>query len=616
MRRDSSSAALATSAGTADSPAPSHNRTSSVPIRSLRPRETFREHGENHEHVTMLAQSPERLPPIVVHRKTMRVIDGMHRLLAAELRGDRVVDVVFFDGDEEDAFVTAIASNARHGMPLSLAERAAAATRILRSRPQWPDRVIARATGLAPSAVSAIRRRAGVADAHSNVVVPLSRRSEFGAPEPPVGPVQQVAKEFGLDPGAVLDVLNQLRGERRDAGPERLVVVPKPEPAHSPTGSDLDRLCDDLFRPLARSDQRVRARQYLRGLLSTPGRKTIRNIAAFIDEPGVDQRLHHFISDSTWDWEPVRAALTEHVLGALAPEAWVVRAVMIPRTGQQAAGVSRWFCPARRKAVHGQQAIGVLAASETACTPVSWRLRIPKEWLADERRRARAALPEDLDVETLGDSTARALLHVLAASDGTDRPALLDARDLDVAQLLRPLRAAGMPLLVRVPTNLPLHVSDPAFADHRGRGPFTAQQIVEAARFRRRPVPGPDAGTARARLVTAVDVRWPIPQVGADAPLRLLAVSPPGEHGDDELWLTTLTSTPTAAVVRLTGLTRRADRDLELMSEQVGIWDFSGRSFPGWHRHVTLASVAHVVRVLLDTGHRPGLRFHSGKGAC
>jgi hypothetical protein len=31
------------------------------------------------------------------------------------------------------------------------------------------------------------------------------------------------------------------------------------------------------------------------------------------------------------------------------------------------------------------------------------------------------------------------------------------------------------------------------------------------------------------------------------------------------------------------------------VSAQVGISDFTGRSFSGWHRHITLVSVAHAI---------------------
>lgn len=117
--------------------------------------------GENVEHIRVLAESGADLPPILVHRPTMRVVDGMHRLRATALRGEREIAVRFLDGPEPDVFVVAVRANTTHGLPLTRADRNAAATRIIRSHPQWSDRMIASFAGLSPKTVGSIRRRLG-----------------------------------------------------------------------------------------------------------------------------------------------------------------------------------------------------------------------------------------------------------------------------------------------------------------------------------------------------------------------------------------------------------------------------------------------------------------------
>ena len=67
------------------------------------------------------------------------------------------------------------------------------------------------------------------------------------------------------------------------------------------------------------------------------------------------------------------------------------------------------------------------------------------------------------------------------------------------------------------------------------------------------------------------------------------------------IWLTNRVDTP---IPMLLGLGRalhwvRADRET---CSRVGMRDFEGRSFPGWHRHMTLVSVAHTIAVLTRTG--------------
>ena len=59
-----------------------------VPVSALRAGQSPRQAGENLEHVRALADTTDELPPIIVRRADMRVVDGMHRLRAARLRGD------------------------------------------------------------------------------------------------------------------------------------------------------------------------------------------------------------------------------------------------------------------------------------------------------------------------------------------------------------------------------------------------------------------------------------------------------------------------------------------------------------------------------------------------
>jgi SRSO17 transposase len=70
------------------------------------------------------------------------------------------------------------------------------------------------------------------------------------------------------------------------------------------------------------------------------------------------------------------------------------------------------------------------------------------------------------------------------------------------------------------------------------------------------------------------------------------------------LWLSNLATAPLEHLVRLSQLTHRVTQDSAVVADRVGLRDFSGRSFNGWHRHVTLASVAHAAAVLADRPRR------------
>src|SRR5258708_1297393 len=109
-----------------------------VAIDALRPADSPRLTGENLEHTQVLAQLDAVLPPILVHRPTMRVIDGMHRFRAAVLNGQTTIEARFFDGPEELVFAIGVIANKAHGLPLSMTEREVAACRILASHGHWP----------------------------------------------------------------------------------------------------------------------------------------------------------------------------------------------------------------------------------------------------------------------------------------------------------------------------------------------------------------------------------------------------------------------------------------------------------------------------------------------
>ncbi|MGW7533040.1 streptomycin biosynthesis protein [Amycolatopsis sp. NPDC054798] len=193
-----------------------------VPVRALRPGDSLRVAGVDDEHAGVLAKLDIRLPPIIVHRATMRVIDGAHRLRAAELGARRLIEARFFDGDEHDAFVLAVEANTANGLPLSLTDRKAAAGRIILSHPARSDRWIAQVTGLAATTVGAIRRCSSVEDARSNTRVGRDGRlrpldSSAGrrlAGElmraDPNRSLRDIARAAGIAPSTVLDVRNRL----------------------------------------------------------------------------------------------------------------------------------------------------------------------------------------------------------------------------------------------------------------------------------------------------------------------------------------------------------------------------------------------------------------------
>lgn len=354
----------------------------------------------------------------------------------------------------------------------------------------------------------------------------------------------------------------------------------------------LDLLCRETLRSLPRADQRAKGTRYVHGLLRTPGRKSMRNIAAELGDRATEQNLHHFISDSTWSWGPVRQALTAHVLRHAHPCGWVLRPLTIPKSGSHSVGVGRQAEPEFGQILDGQRAAGVWAASAEVTAPVNWRLHLPQAWVEDRGRRVRAGIPDSTCVEPLSGCTISAFTAIAKRWRLPCLPVVFDARGSDVATAVRRLSATGNPFLARVSGTLPV-VPAPAKTMRGSRKPVSAGEMLGASAHLRRAVDA--TGNGEALSVAKVRVRL-ASAGGRTGDLFLLGMAAPGAKS--QLWLTDLAATPTAGIVGLSRLLDKVDRDVARIAVPAGIRDYVGRSFDGWHRHTTLVSIAHAARSL------------------
>jgi hypothetical protein len=218
---------------------PSGDQVVEVALSALGPADSPRTSGEDKAHVRALAETDAELPPILVHRSSMRVIDGAHRIAAARLRGANTIRARFFDGDEAAAFLLAVKSNVLQGLPLTLAERKLAAQRIVRSHPQWSDRAIAAVAGLDHKTVGSIRRcligeipqsvkRIG-RDGRARPVDNSEGRTKAGQliAEFPHASIRQIAQTVGMSTATVQDVRKRVLG---GADPVPARTVPSGQP--------------------------------------------------------------------------------------------------------------------------------------------------------------------------------------------------------------------------------------------------------------------------------------------------------------------------------------------------------------------------------------------------
>jgi ParB-like chromosome segregation protein Spo0J len=181
--------------------------------------------GTDPAHVQMLAEvaSFSDLPPILVQKNSLRIVDGTHRFEAARQRGEQTIRARLINCTDNDAFILAVKANTLHGLPLSRADRVLGAKRILSWHPDWSDRAIGVATGLSAKTIAGIRRDSTDAgqqfskrlgrDGKRRPVTALEgrkRAAEFIIARPDAS-LREIARETDVSLGTVQDVRARMR---------------------------------------------------------------------------------------------------------------------------------------------------------------------------------------------------------------------------------------------------------------------------------------------------------------------------------------------------------------------------------------------------------------------
>ncbi|MBR7677867.1 IS701 family transposase [Streptomyces daliensis] len=380
----------------------------------------------------------------------------------------------------------------------------------------------------------------------------------------------------------------------------------------------------DVFASVRRKDQRAKGDCYLRGLMLDGRRKSIQAMAARLPD-GNEQNLQQFVNQSTWDPVSVQHRICERMLPLIAPTAWVIDDVSLPKDGRMSVAVAPQYCGALGKRANCQVAVSVHAASDTASCPLQWRLFLPQEWEADNDRRTAARVPTEVThrekwrlalemLDTLADWGMSPPLVVADAAYGTN------------AHLRAALTDRGIDYVLAVRADVTAHPFDaePTAPDRKGsvgcwpqpryRHPAPAVAALAAglgqeaftsltwrqgsrgelhsrfAAVRVRP-----AGNAVERPIrtaaSAAQGWW-----DAILPDCWLLVEWPEEAGTPtDYWLSSLPAdTPTADLVRLAKVRWRIEHDYRELKHGLGLDHFEGRSWPGWHHHVTLVTAAHA----------------------
>jgi SRSO17 transposase len=368
---------------------------------------------------------------------------------------------------------------------------------------------------------------------------------------------------------------------------------------------------DGIGEILQYPERKASFAMYVMGLLGEGERKSVEPIAARAagDDPKLCEKLHdrmcHLLHGSRWEDGAVRLYSARYALSELTDdepiESWIVDDTGLLKQGDKSPGVQRQYTGSAGKVTNCQLAVSLTLATRTQQLPVDMDLYLPQSWVQDRQRCAQAHIPEgvsfrpkwqmalDMVDRALSAKLPKGVVHadawygtVAAFRGGLTARALaytVDVTDTKVlATLVEPTSSVqGEVLSLRaMAAALPSH----AYRTVSWREGSGGELSSRFARVRvRLAQPHPEEAYEQTLLI-----EWP--------------------WGDTKPTHCTLSTLPKRTslhnLVRLTKQRWRTERAYEDMKGELGLDHFEGRTYPGWHHHVTavLACYAFVTTAL------------------
>ncbi len=351
-------------------------------------------------------------------------------------------------------------------------------------------------------------------------------------------------------------------------------------------GQQLDEVARRIGARFARSETRDRVRAYLIGLLGPVQRKNSWQLAEQIgdDDP---YGVQHLLGRSDWDPDEVRDDLRAYVVETLgdADAVLILDETGFLKKGAHSAGVARQYTGTAGRIENAQVGVFLAYASRHGTAFLDRALYLPKEWTDDPGRCAEAGIPEGTAFATKPQLAKVMLGRVFTAGV----PAAWVTGDEVYGSdggLRRWLEGEGRPYVLAVRANQYVWVGfrQSTVAALAGSLPKRSWHKVTIAAGSK----GPRRyAWAWVRINHALGPKWR---------RWLLVRKSLDEAGELAFYL--------AAGPKRTTLTRLAktagarwsiEGTFEAAKQEVGLADYEVRSWTGWHRHVTLALLAHAV---------------------
>lgn len=366
----------------------------------------------------------------------------------------------------------------------------------------------------------------------------------------------------------------------------------------------------DLF---ARSEPRAQAAKYIRGLMGPAERRNGWQLAEALGD-AVPDRMQHLLNRAHWSAAEARTRLSDFLVERFgAPDAvGILDETGFLKKGKRSVGVQRQYSGTAGKIENCQVGVFLAYASRAGHTLLDRALYLPESWAHDPARRAQAKVPRkvrfhrkpELGLRLLRRAWSRGVPMAWVTGDEVygDAPYVRDG-----------IARAGKRYVLAVGANTPVWSERPQTVapepsvSARGGRPQTRTRLAPEQ--------------PRASTVHAVAASWPAAQwhrlavrEGEKGPIEydwaaVRVIDSRGRLPADEVWLLARRSisNPKECAYYLSNAEREAalwtladvaatrfviEQCFEEAKDDVGLDHYEVRTWPAWHRHITLAMLA------------------------
>lgn len=383
----------------------------------------------------------------------------------------------------------------------------------------------------------------------------------------------------------------------------------------------LEQFLLDLLEPLGRSERRHWSSVYVRGLLLEGERKSIEPMAARLPEGNV-QAMQQLIGQSPWPWAPVWERLARRMTAELEPDpAWLIDDTGFPKQGRHSVGVERQYSGTLGKIAPCQVAVSLHHIGEPASAILGWRLYLPESWAQDPARRAAAGIPESVGFRTKW-QLALDLIEEARAWGLADRVVVADAGYGEATEFRDGLEQRRLPYVVGIGPQVTVWTKPPSIRKRKYAGtgrpprsyrygtqrPTAVRDVARTAKgWKRIRWREGTQGWLHSRFL-ACRVQ-PARGFHEGKPphkeVWLLVEWPPQEKEPTKYFLGDLPAHYSLRrLVRLAKSRWKVEQDYQQLKEELGLDHYEGRTWIGWHHHVTLVMLAHAFLTLETLRHK------------